>query len=180
MVTSAARRAGSLSAYARPVLLKQNSEYSIEYDIEYSIGYDIEYTIGGRMEQNVIETETWLVQETAQTPEAYSLPFAQRREARSITSVPFSFGAIFYRIGHQFYRIGHQSRQYLALLSPGILRTMKRAIFLLVIPVYWFIILQNVLGFFDLSIFMFIVGVSYVLSTLFFNHWGGLEWGMRG
>jgi len=93
-----------------------------------------------------------------------SLPFAQRREACSITSMPFSFGAIF----------GGISRA----LSSFFVRAGRRAIFITSVPVYWFLVFRHVLGYFDMSMFVFVVGLSYVISTLFIGHWGLLEWGM--
>ncbi len=87
-----------------------------------------------------------------------TLPFAQGREVRSITSVPFSFGAIL----------------------PILLRTAKRSVFLITVPLYWLLIFNLILGYFDISLFLFIVGLSYVLSTIFVGHWGIIEWGMKG
>lgn len=121
-----------------------------------------------------ITMEQWLTRQASTAPtyallqNGYSLPIAQRREVRSITSVPFSFGAIFSSL-----------RTKLAFLPSLLTRLTKRVVFLVSVPVYWFLVFRHVLGYFDIGMFMFVVGVSYVLSTVFFNHWGILEWGMK-
>lgn len=117
-------------------------------------------------------TEQWLTQDVLARVDmngnGYSLPFAQRGEVRSITSVPFSFGAIFSSIKNR-----------LSFLPSLLTRLTKRIVFLVSVPVYWFLVFRHVLGYFDMGIFTFVVGISYVLSTVFFNHWGILEWGMK-
>lgn len=117
-------------------------------------------------------SEQWLTQDVlarvGMMESDYSLPFAQRGEVRFITSVPFSFGAIFSSVKNR-----------LAFLPALLTRLTKRVVFLVSVPVYWFLVFRHVLGYFDMGIFTFVVGISYVLSTVFFNHWGILEWGMK-
>ena len=109
-----------------------------------------------------------------------SLPFAQRRMASSITSTPFSFGAIFSFFSLAKKKLKEKTAEKIHQSVIILTRLLRRTIFLLVIPVYWFIIFQLVLHYFDIGLFMFIVGLSYVFSTVFHHHWGLLEWGMRG
>ncbi len=105
------------------------------------------------------------------TRSAHSLLFAQRREVRSITSVPFSFGAMFLS--------PEKLKEKIAGIAPFFRRLTRRSIFLAIIPLYWVVVFTQLLNYFDISLFMFVVGLSYVLSTLFSEHWGLLEWGMK-
>ncbi len=129
------------------------------------------------MYTNITQTEAWLVRETGQeqimaaieSEASHSLPFAQRREARSITSRPFSFGAIF-----------SSCRRNLVAVPAIVQRVSRRTVFIVAVPAYWFLVFSYILGYFDLSLFTFVVGISYVISTIFFDHWGVLQWGMSG
>ncbi len=138
--------------------------------------------IADGMYTSITQTEAWLVRETGQEPiielqesrsqEPRSLPFAQRREASSITSRLFSFGAIFYFCGRKLRKF----QQVRALLQ----RISRRTMFIILVPAYWLIVFRHILGYFDLSLFMFVVGISYVISTIFYDHWGIVQWGMSG
>ncbi|MBI4149940.1 hypothetical protein HY488_00895, partial [Candidatus Woesearchaeota archaeon] len=84
------------------------------------------------MEQEILmETESWLVREASLSE--CSLPLAQRREVRSITSVPFSFGAL-------FLSLKTKGKSKLAPLITIANRVTKRIMFLIMIPLYWLIV----------------------------------------
>jgi hypothetical protein len=111
--------------------------------------------------------ERWLASD------ASHLPFAQKREVRSITSVPLSFGAFF-----PFLSLQERAAGLAAPAKAFLARLGKRLAFAALVPAYWLVVFRHVLGEFDIGMFTFMVGLSYVLSTAF-GHWGLLEWGMR-
>jgi len=59
-----------------------------------------------------------------------------------------------------------------------LIKTSKRTLFITSVPLYWFLIFKFILGYFEVGLFMFCVGLSYVLSTLS-KDWGVLTWGLK-
>jgi len=82
-----------------------------------------------------------------------------RKAPFSITSVP------------PFYRFFSFVRNACRLVG-------KRTFLVTGILGYWFVIMKYLVGYFEIGLFMFIVGLSLVFSTLF-KSWGLVEWGLK-
>ncbi len=59
-----------------------------------------------------------------------------------------------------------------------LIRASKRAFFITSVPLYWFLFFKFLLGYFEIGLFMFCVGLSYVISTMS-KDWGVLTWGLK-
>lgn len=105
---------------------------------------------------------------------SHSSVVLSRKVSHSITSAPSYLGYT-----SRLSRLS--SGLYLRLESffSFLVRASKRAFFITSVPLYWFLMFKFVLGYFEMGLFMFCVGLSYVLSTMS-KDWGVLTWGLKG
>ena len=103
-----------------------------------------------------------LLDKNQERSRSFSSVVLSRKVRHSITSAPSYLGYTNLRSFFSF-----------------LVRASKRAFFITSVPLYWFLIFKFMLGYFEVGLFLFCVGFSYVLSTLS-KDWGILTWGLKG
>jgi hypothetical protein len=119
--------------------------------------------------------------------ESFSSVVLSRKVSHSITSAPsyldYTPSKSFTKTGRgavpvisaPFSRLKSKIKDVFSFL----IRASRRVIFITSVPLYWFLIFKFLIGYFEIGLFMFCVGFSYVLSTLS-KDWGVLTWGLKG
>ncbi len=123
------------------------------------------------------ETVALLHQQLLKREISYSSVVLGRKVRHSITSAPSYLDYTSQSFFGKLRRKVSEAISFSAIYS-FLIRASKRAFFITSVPLYWFLIFKYLLGYFEIGLFMFCVGLSYVLSTMT-KDWGVLTWGLK-